>query len=62
MGNKPDARPLPTQDSTTQTDRDNSHAVSGIRTHDLSDQAIKAYASDRTATRTGCIATALDEY
>jgi cytochrome c553 len=31
----------------------NIHAVSGIRTHDLSDQAIKAYASDRAAAGSG---------
>jgi hypothetical protein len=31
----------------------NIHAVSGIWTHDLSDQAIKAYVSDRAATGIG---------
>jgi hypothetical protein len=36
---------------TTQKDED-THALSGIRTHDLSVQAIKAYASDRAATGT----------
>jgi hypothetical protein len=31
----------------------NIHALSGIRTHGLSVQAIKAYSSDRAATGTG---------
>jgi hypothetical protein len=31
----------------------NIHTVSGIRNHDLSDQAIKSCASDGAATRTG---------
>jgi hypothetical protein len=31
----------------------NIHALSGIRTHSTSVQAIKAYASDRAATGTG---------
>jgi hypothetical protein len=31
----------------------NVHALSRIRTHELSVQAIKAYASDRAATETG---------
>jgi hypothetical protein len=29
------------------------HVLTGIRTHDLSVQAIKAFTSDRTATGTG---------
>jgi hypothetical protein len=33
--------------------RTNIHAISGIRTHGLSIQAIKVYASDRMATETG---------
>jgi hypothetical protein len=41
---QPDARPLPTQASTSQKDKTNIHTISGIRTHDLSDQAIKDYA------------------
>jgi hypothetical protein len=32
----------------------NIHSVVGVRTHELIVQAIKAYASDRTATGTGC--------
>jgi hypothetical protein len=48
---QPDARPLSTQNSTTR--KKNIHAVSGIRTHDLSVQAIKAYISDRAAAGTG---------
>jgi hypothetical protein len=31
----------------------NIHALSGIRTHSLSTQAIKTYASDHVATGTG---------
>jgi hypothetical protein len=42
------ARPLPTQDNTTQT-RTNTYALSEIRAHDLSVQTIKAYTSDRVA-------------
>jgi hypothetical protein len=41
----------PKQDNTTQTTT-NIRTISGIRTQDLSDQAIKAYASDRTAAAT----------
>jgi hypothetical protein len=33
--------------------RTNVHALSGIQTHGLSVQVIKAYASDRAATGTG---------
>jgi predicted component of type VI protein secretion system len=33
--------------------RKNIHALSGIRTHDLSNQPVKTHASDRTATVTG---------
>jgi hypothetical protein len=33
--------------------RTNIHALSGVRTHGLCFQAIKAYASDRAATGTG---------
>jgi hypothetical protein len=40
-------------DDTKQT-RTNIHALSGIRTHDLSIQEIKDYASDRGATGAGC--------
>jgi hypothetical protein len=32
----------------------NIHALSGIRTNGLNVKAIKAYASDREATTTGC--------
>jgi hypothetical protein len=32
----------------------NIHALSGIRTHDFSNQPAKTHASDRTATVTGC--------
>jgi hypothetical protein len=35
--------------------RTNIHTLSGIRTHDLSNQPAKTYASDRTATVTGRI-------
>jgi hypothetical protein len=35
--------------------RTNIHALSGIRTHDLSDQPAKTHASDRTATVTGLL-------
>jgi hypothetical protein len=43
---------LPTQDSTTRKD-ENIRALSSIWTHDLSIQAIKAYALDSEATGTG---------
>jgi hypothetical protein len=33
--------------------RTNSHALRGIRTDDLTTQAVKAYASDRVAAGTG---------
>jgi hypothetical protein len=52
---QPDARPLPAQDSTAQKDEDNIHTFSGIRTHDINVEAIKAYASNRAATKTGII-------
>jgi hypothetical protein len=48
MSDQPVARPLPTQDN-TQKDA----ALSGIRTHDPSNQPAKTHASDRTATVTG---------
>jgi predicted component of type VI protein secretion system len=35
--------------------RTNVHALSGIRTHDPSNQSAKTHASDRTATVTGCM-------
>jgi hypothetical protein len=35
--------------------RTNNHTLSGIRTHSLRVQAIKAYTSDRMATGTGCV-------
>jgi hypothetical protein len=38
---------------TPQRRKTNIHAVSGIRTHDLSDQAIEAYASDIVDIGTG---------
>jgi hypothetical protein len=50
-------RSLPTQDSTTLKAKTNIHALNGIQSHDLSFQAIKAYASDRAATGTGYKAT-----
>jgi hypothetical protein len=49
---RPVQRPLPIQDNATQKDT-KIHALSGIRTHDLSVQAIKAFASDHAANRTG---------
>jgi hypothetical protein len=53
MGDQPVARPLPTRDNTTQeTQGTNIHALSGIRTHDPSNQPAKIHASDRTATVT----------
>jgi hypothetical protein len=54
MSDQPVARPLPTQDNITQKDA-NIHALSGIRTHDPSNQPAKTHASDRTATVTGKI-------
>jgi hypothetical protein len=55
MSDQPVARPLPTQDNTTQhrNTRTNIHALSGIRTHDPSNQPAKTHTSDRTATVTG---------
>jgi hypothetical protein len=45
MGISPmQTKPLSIQDGRTQ--RDKYHAISGIRTHGLSDQAIKTYVSD----------------
>jgi hypothetical protein len=42
MGDQPDARPLPIQDSTTQKDADTHiHALSGIRTHDSTVRAVE---------------------
>jgi hypothetical protein len=35
--------------------RTNIHALSGIRTHDPSNQSVKTHASDRTATVTGSV-------
>jgi hypothetical protein len=45
----------PVEKASTYTGQHNTdiHALSGIQIHDLSDQAIKAYASDRAATGTG---------
>jgi hypothetical protein len=43
-------RPIPTEDSTTQKQRQTSMLLSGIRTHDISDQAIRVYVSDCLAT------------
>jgi hypothetical protein len=48
MGDQPAARPLPTQDSTTQ--RTNIHALSEIQTRDPCIQAAKTHALDRAAT------------
>jgi hypothetical protein len=51
---QPVARPLPTQDNTTQKDADKHPCLdSEIRTHDPSDQPAKTHASDSTATVTG---------
>jgi hypothetical protein len=55
MGDQPEAKPLPTQESTTQKDKDKHPCLSRIRTHDLSVQAIKAFASDRSASENGQI-------
>jgi hypothetical protein len=41
------------QESTTQKGEDKHTCLSGIRTHDLIIQTIKAYASDRAVTETG---------
>jgi len=42
MGNQPDTRHLPTQDSTTQKNADTPiHASSGIQTHDPSVQVVE---------------------
>jgi hypothetical protein len=37
----------------------NIHAVSGIRTHDLNDQTVKAYASNRAGTGTDIVSNLL---
>jgi hypothetical protein len=49
----PSQRPLPTQDNTKQKDEDKHPCLKPDRTHDLSAQAIKVYASDLTAALTG---------
>jgi hypothetical protein len=43
-------KPLPTHDNATRKDENKHHALSGNLTHNLSVQAIKAYASDHAAT------------
>jgi hypothetical protein len=53
MSDGPGTKALPTLDNITQTGTI-IHAVSGIRTHSLSVEAIKAYAPNRKATGT-CI-------
>jgi hypothetical protein len=42
--------------------RTNIHALSGIRTHDPSNQPVKTHASDRTATVTGKVEVMLNLY
>jgi hypothetical protein len=48
----PSQRPLPTQDNTTYKHK-NTHAPSGIRTRDPSNQVAKTYASDGVVTGIG---------
>jgi hypothetical protein len=49
MGDQPDARPI----AQHRKIKINMYVVSGIRTHDVCVQAIKAYASESEATVTG---------
>jgi hypothetical protein len=44
---------LTAQENITQKGEDNTYALSGIETHDLSMQAIKAFASDCAVTGNG---------
>jgi hypothetical protein len=48
---QPVARPLLTQDSSTQKHNTNIHASNGIQTHDTSNQEVKTYALDRVTGR-----------
>jgi hypothetical protein len=53
-GNQPDARPLPTQDNTTQKNADKHiHASNGIRNHDPNVRAVEDGALDCAAIGTG---------
>jgi hypothetical protein len=49
---RPSQRTLPPQTTQHRKTKTNVHDLSGIRTHDLSVQAIKAFASDRAAAGT----------
>jgi hypothetical protein len=46
MSDQPTTKTSTTQDNITQKDKDKLHALSGIWTHDLVIQAIKAYVPD----------------
>jgi hypothetical protein len=51
-GDRPDARPLPTLENTTQKDADKHPCLKRNSNNDLSVQAMKVYASDRVAIAT----------
>jgi hypothetical protein len=53
MGDQPDSRSLPPQNSTTERREKNIHALSGIQTHDPSAQTAKNHALDLAATVIG---------
>jgi hypothetical protein len=51
----PSQTPVPTKENTTKKDDNKRHALRGIPTHDFSEPAIKAFASDSAATGTDCL-------
>jgi hypothetical protein len=61
-GDQPVIRPLLSQVAQHRNTKTNIHALSEILTHDLSAQAIKAFASDRMATETSNVLSPLIPY